>query len=89
MSNSTLAAILIPVVVAGALVIWIAMVFHANRHPRTPAPREAPGSEVTGGTFQGAGRQLMPRRDATPREATGVPNGGGSRGNGDEDHPDS
>jgi hypothetical protein len=35
-----------------------------------------PDREVTGGMFQGEGRQVMPRRDAPPREATGVRNGG-------------
>jgi hypothetical protein len=85
MSNSTLAAILVPVVVAIGLVIWIAMVFHASRHPRSAPPREAPGHEVTGGVFEGEGRQVMPRRDAPPREASGVRNAGASPGSGDED----
>jgi hypothetical protein len=32
MSGSTLAIILIPIVVAAGLVVWISMVFHADRH---------------------------------------------------------
>lgn len=68
MSGSTLAIILIPIVVAVGLVVWISMVFHADRHPRQPRRGGAPDREVTGGIFQGDPGQVMPRRDAAPRE---------------------
>jgi hypothetical protein len=57
------------------------MVFHANRHPGASQRGDAPDREVTGGIFQGEGRQVMPRRDAPPREASGVRNG---RNDGDD-----
>jgi hypothetical protein len=74
MTGSTLAVILIPVVIAVALVVWLVMVFHAKNHPRVADRGDAPDREVTGGIFQGEGRQLMPRRDASPRGTSGVPN---------------
>jgi hypothetical protein len=69
MSGSTLAIILIPIVVAAGLVVWISMVFHADRHPHRLGRGGAPDREVTGGIFQGDPRQMTPRRDAPPREA--------------------
>jgi hypothetical protein len=68
-SGSTLAVILIPVVVAVCLAVWIAMVFRADRHPDSSGPGSAPDREVTGGIFRGDPRQLSPRRDAPPAEA--------------------
>jgi hypothetical protein len=70
MTGSTLAIVLIPIVVAVALAAWLAMVYHAKNHPQVSDHGEAPDREVTGGIFQGEGRQLMPRRDAEPREAS-------------------
>jgi hypothetical protein len=66
-------------VIAVALVAWLVMVFHAKNHPQVPDRGDAPDREVTGGIFQGEGRQLMPRRDAPPREASSVPDSGGAR----------
>jgi hypothetical protein len=72
MSGSTLAIILIPIVVAISLVVWISMVFHADRHPHKLGRGGAPGHDVTGGIFRGDRRQMTPRRDAPPREAAGL-----------------
>jgi hypothetical protein len=72
MSGSTLAVILIPVVVAICLAVWIAMVFRADRHPHSSGRGGAPDREVTGGIFRGDPRQLSPRRDAPPAETAGA-----------------
>ena len=80
MTGSTLAVILIPIVIAVALLAWLVMVFHAKNHPQVSDHGVAPDREVTGGIFQGEGRQLMPRRDAPPREASSVPNSGVGHG---------
>jgi hypothetical protein len=64
MSDSLLAVIFIPIVVAIALACWIFAVFHANRHPDS-GPGKMPRREVIGGAFRASGgRQVMPRRDA-------------------------
>ena len=47
MTGSNLAAIVIPIVVMFGLGVWIALVFHADSHPRwrqrtVPAPNTAP-----------------------------------------------
>jgi hypothetical protein len=70
MTGSTIAIVLIPIVVAVALAAWLVMVFRANNHPQVPDRGDAPDHEVTGGIFQGEGRQMMPRRDAPPKEAS-------------------
>ena len=70
MTGSTLAIVLIPIVVAVAMTTWLVMVYHAKNHPQVSDHGEAPDREVTGGIFQGEGRQLMPRRDAEPRQAS-------------------
>lgn len=76
MSDSVLAAIVIPIVVAVALAGWIFAVYHANRHPRRggqpeAGPNAVPNRDVAGGAFRATegGRQLSPRRDAPPAEA--------------------
>jgi len=84
MTGSTLAAVLIPIVIAVALAAWLVMVFHAKNHPRVSGRGDAPDREVTGGIFQGEGRQLMPRRDAPAKQASNVPNTGGARDEQDE-----
>ena len=63
MSGSPLAAIVIPIVVTAALFAFVALVLHADRHPR-PGRGGAPDRDVTGGIFRGDPRQQMPRRDA-------------------------
>jgi len=91
MTGPTLAAIVIPIVVAVALAAWIGMVYHANRNPHGSSRGEKPDREVTGGTFEGDRRQWMPRRDAEPREvseamqASGVRTGGGDGNGGGEE----
>lgn len=67
MSGSTLALIIIPIVIAGCLTFWISMVFHAERHPGT-GRGGVPDREVTGGIFRGDPRQWSPRRDAPVEE---------------------
>ena len=49
MTGSNLAAIVIPIVVMLGLGVWIALVFHADSHPRwrqraVPAPDTAPAA---------------------------------------------
>jgi hypothetical protein len=49
MTGSNLAAIVIPIVVMFGLGAWIALVFHADSHPRwqqrtAPAPKTAPAA---------------------------------------------
>jgi hypothetical protein len=83
-TGSTLAIVLIPIVIAVALVAWLGMVYHAKNHPQVSDRGDAPDHEVSGGIFQGEGRQLMPRRDAPPREASSVPNTRGAHDEQDE-----
>lgn len=62
MSGSTLAVIVIPIVVAIVLAGWISAVFHANAHPIRKHPGQGARTDVAGGTFRAVegGRQLMP-----------------------------
>ena len=53
MTGSNLAAIVIPIVVMFGLGVWIALVFHADSHPRwrqrtVPAPNPAPAARAAG-----------------------------------------
>ena len=78
MSNSVIAAIVTPIVVAIALAFWILLVYRADRNPGSGGHPEAcdrtvPQRDVAGGAFRGGGRQVMPRRDAIPAEAAGDP----------------
>jgi hypothetical protein len=70
MTGSTLAAVVIPIVIAVALAVCLVMVYHAKNHPQVSDRGDALDHEVSGGAFQGEGRQLMPRRDAEPKEAS-------------------
>jgi hypothetical protein len=63
MTTSSLATIIIVIVVAAGLVVWLTAVFHAERHPE-PGRGGAPRRKITGGVFRGDPRQQMPRRDA-------------------------
>jgi hypothetical protein len=63
MTTSSLATIIIVIVVAAGLVVWLTAVFHAERHPE-PGRGGAPRRKITGGIFRGDPRQQMPRRDA-------------------------
>jgi hemerythrin-like domain-containing protein len=72
MSGSTLAFILIPLV-AIPLFVWVAVVLYVDRHPHVRATSNPPATEVSGGLFTGDPSQVMPRRDATPAVAQGLP----------------
>lgn len=75
MSNSVLAATIVPIVALLALAVWLAAIYRADRRPRRAghpeqSERAVPRREVSGGQFRSTGgRQLMPRRDQTPAEA--------------------
>ena len=69
MSGSTVAIIVVPIVVAVCLAVWLFLVFRADRKPHGSGRGEAPDRSVTGGVFRGDPRQWSPRRDATPPEA--------------------
>ena len=60
MSGSPLAAIVIPIVVMAGLCTFVALVLHADRHPR-PGRSGAPGRDITWGIFRGT-----PAADASP-----------------------
>jgi len=64
MNTSSVAIVIIVVVVAVCLVVWIAAVFHAERHPEPGRRGAGPRRKITGGVFRGDPRQQMPRRDA-------------------------
>ena len=64
MTGSNLAAIVIPIVVMFGLGVWIALVFHADSHPRwrqrtVPVPNAAPAAHV----------HQVPARSPLPRPA--------------------
>lgn len=76
MSGGVQAAVIIPIVVIIVLAIWLVLVYRAARRggeggePEMGNPRAVPRREVAGGAFRSTGgRQVMPRRDATPAEA--------------------
>lgn len=62
MVGSTLAVIIIPIVVAIALFGWITAVLYADTHSDVKKRSTLPRYEVTGGAFEAreGGRQLMP-----------------------------
>jgi hypothetical protein len=65
MTGSNLAAIVIPIVAMCSLAVWIALVFHADSHPRwrqraAPAPDTAPAAH---------GGQVPARSPRRPRPA--------------------
>ena len=72
MTGSNLAAIVIPIVVMFGLGVWIALVFHADSHPRwrqrtAPVPNTAPAAHD---------RRVpahLPRRPHTARTMRRVP----------------
>jgi hypothetical protein len=68
---ATLSAIIVPVVALIALAVWISLVYRADGHPGTGRRVPRLRREVSGGSFENTsgGRQVMPRRDATPPEA--------------------
>jgi hypothetical protein len=63
MSNTMLAEIVLPVVVAVALVVWISALYRARSRPgySRRGPDSRPWRQVIRGTLRGSGgRQLMP-----------------------------
>lgn len=83
MSGSTLAVIIIVVVVVIALAIWLVGMYFAQRRPGNDKKVDPPDTAVSGGAFDASGgRQVTPRRDATPPEArqyeSDADDGGGS-----------
>ncbi len=73
MSGSSLAPIVIPIVVAIGLAAWLLMVSHADRHPYWRGQSSAPGRPGTG-PAGGADRRLnVPQRDARTVEAADNP----------------
>jgi len=57
-----------------AMVVWIALVFNADRHPRSREQDSEPHREVIGGEFEAraGGRQLMPH-PGQPGDGEGGP----------------
>lgn len=88
MTGSTAAVIVLPIVIALALVTWLSLVFYANAHPGKGRYSTDLRTEVRGGSFQAVegGRQLMPipehrpavpgQRPAAASETYRVPTGG-------------
>jgi hypothetical protein len=73
MSGSVIGIVFIVVVVVAGLVLWLAMVARAARHPQQEHPQHDPmRGLVQGGQHVGGGRSVAPHRDAT------VPEGGGN-----------
>jgi hypothetical protein len=70
MSGSSLAVVVIPIVVAIALAFWIFIVYWAEFHPEHKSRSRLPGTEVSGGAFEArvGGRQLMPHHGTTTPE---------------------
>lgn len=68
--TALLLAIIIPLLAIAGLGTWIGIAFYAGSHPPTSDTAAPLDHTVQGGTFQGGGRQVMPRRDATPPEAS-------------------
>lgn len=63
MTASSVATVIIVIVVVAGLFVFIASVFHAERHPN-PGRDSVPKRKITGGIFRGDPRQQTPRRDA-------------------------
>ena len=85
MSGSPFAVIVIPIVIGLGLFAFVALVFHAERHPR-PGRGGAPDRDVTGGIFRGDPRQQTPHRDAPAKAAASEP--GDRRNAGEPDRPE-
>lgn len=70
MSGSTLAIIIIPIVVVVSLAAWVVAVYLAQRRPGNDKKVARTNTAVSGGAFDASGgRQVTPHRDATPPEA--------------------
>jgi hypothetical protein len=70
MSGSTLAIIIIPIVIVVSLAAWVVAVYLAQRRPGNDKKVARTSTAVSGGAFDApGGRQVTPRRDAVPPEA--------------------
>jgi hypothetical protein len=69
-----------------ALVLWISLVFYAERHPGGQAQEHRPRGDVTGGSFIAAegGRQVMPDPRKAPTGEYVRPVGGNAQSAADE-----
>jgi hypothetical protein len=73
MSGSTIGIGFIVVIVLAGLILWLAMVARAARHPHQEHPQRDPlHGIVQGGQHVGGGRSVAPHRTAP------VPEGGGN-----------
>jgi hypothetical protein len=79
MTTSSVGTIIIVIVIAAGLVVWLTVVFRAERHP-DPGRGGVPRRKIIGGIFRGDPRQQTPRRDAPAEVMT--PDGRG----GHDDH---
>lgn len=68
MSRLALAEVIIPIVAGTALVVWIAMVLRADRHPRHGG--DAPQSDVTADTIGADASQILPTHHNAPSART-------------------
>lgn len=61
-AGSHLSVIVMPIVIAVALIVWLSAVFYANAHPDKGRKSVDLRTEVRGGSFQAVegGRQLQP-----------------------------
>jgi hypothetical protein len=74
MSGSLSAVIVIPIVTVAIIAVWVTLVWHAGRRrPERHGPGREPSRHVVGGTFRGDPRQVTPRRDVPPPEASSYP----------------
>lgn len=65
--TSAVGLFIIAGVAAGALAIWLGLVFWAGSHPFWKGRRpETRSGDVRGGAFLGEGRAVTPHRDAEP-----------------------
>ena len=68
MAGGVTADIVLPIVIAVALITWLSLLFYANAHPSRGRYSSDLPTEVRGGEFQAVegGRQLMPIPEHRP-----------------------
>jgi hypothetical protein len=69
MTASSVATVIIVLVVVAGLAVFIGSVFYAEHHP-DPGRGGTPRRKVIGGIFRGDPRQQTPRRDAPAEGVT-------------------
>ena len=99
MAGSQLSLIVMPIVIALALIVWLSAVFYANAHPSRGQHSVDLRTEVRGGSFQAVegGRQLEPipghvpavpgQRSATASETYQPQSATGAPRQGEESRP--